>query len=141
MPLKYNNNQHRVYLRMIDHIGRMWLEVFGENTEFYSAQYWALFTTVWKSDAPIKKTDALRSITGVRSTHTAAKYLGSAIAQNLLFETDNPADARSKLVGLTPEMRGRLDAFFDQAVGELRRAMRAVDSNAPRAGNFEASRL
>ena len=43
--LKYNTDQRREYLEMIDRIGGRWLGVFDGNELFYSAQYWDLFTT------------------------------------------------------------------------------------------------
>ena len=40
-------------------------------------------------------------------------------------------DARSRVVCLTPEMLERLDEFFDQAVGELRRSHKILQSKGP----------
>ena len=70
-------------------------------------------------------------MTAIKSAHTAGKYLQDALAQGLIRETGNPEDARSKLVELDPEMRRLLDRFFDTAVGEVRRANRAIDIKGP----------
>ena len=66
-------------------------------------------------------------MTGVRSAHTAGKYLETAIREGMILETDNPEDGRSKLLTLSPAMRRRLDAFFDAAVEEVRRSVRRMD--------------
>lgn len=131
MALKYNNTQHKQYLEMIDGVGHNWIEVFKGNTDFYSAAYWDLLTNIWRMDGPVRKTDALRYMTGIKSAHTASKYVDYSIQQGILLETENPDDARSKLLTLSDEMRQRLDIFFDAAVGRVRRANRAIDEKGP----------
>ncbi len=131
MQLKYNNVQHKQYLHMTESNGVNWLKVFEGNKEFYSAAYWDLLTRIWKSDGPVRKTDALKFMTAIKSPHTAGKYVESAIRQGILLESDNPEDARSKLVSLSPETKRRLDAFFDEAVGELRESSRAIERQGP----------
>ena len=112
MALKYNNAQHRQYLEMTDGVGRRWLEVFAGDTDFYSAPYWDL-------------------LTGIKSAHTASKYVDHAIKSGVLLESDNPEDARSKLLALSEKMRERLDVFFDVAVSEIRRTSRILDEKGP----------
>jgi len=129
--LKYNADQRREYLTMIDQVGANWLSVFQGNTDFYSAIYWDLLTQLWRREGPVRKTDALKYMTAIKSAHTAGKYLQETIEQGLVVEADNPRDARSKLVMLEPEMRRRLDEFFDVSVGVLRRASRAIDIKGP----------
>ncbi len=131
MAAEYNQQQRKEYLNMTNRIGRKWLEVFEGNTVFYSAAYWDLLTGIWYSDQPVRKTDALKLMTAVKSAHTAGKYIETAIGQDFLVEMDNPADARSKLVALSPEMRRHLDAFLDAALGEVRRSNRVVESRGP----------
>lgn len=120
MTLKYSAEQRKLYLGMTDKIGAGWVEVFQGDTEFYSAAYWDLLTNMWRQDAPVRKTDALRYMTGIKSAHTAGKYIESALQRGILLESDNPQDARSKLVSLSSEMRARLDQFFDHALDEVR---------------------
>jgi hypothetical protein len=129
--LKYNTEQRREYLNMIDRVGGHWLGVFGGNEVFYSAQYWDLFTRIWRSDGPVTKTDALRCMTGVKSAHTAGKYLETAIREGLLIEQENPEDKRSRIIVLAPVMKQRLDRFFDGAVSEVRQANRTFDVLGP----------
>lgn len=124
--LKHSDEQRREYLSMIDKVGMAWLEVFRGNRDFYSANYWDLLTELWRQDGPVRKTDALRCMKAIRSAHTAGKYLEEALRQGLVEEADNPQDARSKLVQLAPETRDRLDAFFDKAVGEVRRTSERI---------------
>jgi len=127
MELKFNNAQHKQYLEMIDGIGHRWVEVFEGNTQFYSAAYWDLLTGIWRADGAVRKTDALRYMTAIKSAHTASKYVEHSIKEGILIESDNPDDARSKLLVLSEDMRGRLNSFFDSAVGRVRRASRAID--------------
>ena len=131
MDLKYNAAQHHEYLIMIDHVAGQWLKVFDGNELFYSGQYWDLFTKVWRSGGPVTKTEALKCMTGVKSAHTAGKYLETAISEGLLVEEDNPEDKRSKFISLSPSMKQRLDIFFDRCVSEVRKANRAVDIAGP----------
>ncbi len=131
MALKYNHDQRREYLVLTDHVGMKWMETFEGESEFYSAAYWDLFTGLWRAVEPVRKTDALATMKGIKSAHTAGKYLDTALQRGFVVERDNPRDARSKLVELSPEMRRRLDAFFDAAVGQLRATGRRVDMLGP----------
>lgn len=131
MALKYNNAQHREYMALMHRVSANWLQVFQGNTLFYSAAYWDLLTHLWEADAPVRKTDTLGFMTAVKSPHTAGKYVDTALAEGLVVETDNPEDARSKLVALSPAARAALDAFFDSALAELRQAERNLHGKGP----------
>lgn len=131
MKLKYNSDQREEYLSMTERIGLAWIKVFEGNTEFYSAAYWDLLTGIWKAKGAVKKTDALRLMKAIKSAHTAGKYVEAAIQHGIVVESENPADARSKLMALSPDMMGRMDAFFDAAVGELRAANHRIDVKGP----------
>ena len=119
MAREYNDAQRREYLHMTERVGTAWLRVFGDDTEFYSANYWDLLSRLWRSTQPVRKTDALGYLTAVKSPHTAGKYMDRAIERGFVVESENPEDARSRLVSLSEEMRSRLDGFFDTAVDEI----------------------
>jgi hypothetical protein len=129
MDLKYNGNQRKEYLNMIDKVGMEWLDVFKGDTEFYSAAYWDLFTRLWKSGVSERKTDALKFMVGIKSAQTAGKYIETAIKKKLIIEKDNPKDARSRLLELSPQMKERLDLFFDKAVGNLKNSNRIIEAS------------
>lgn len=129
MNLKYNQTQRREYLNMTDRIGLNWLEVFQGDTGFYLAAYWDLFTRLWKTGAPVRKTDALKFMVGIKSAQTAGKYIETALEKGLILEKDNPEDARSRLLELSPQMKERLDLFFDQAVDYLRDSHSKIESS------------
>ena len=135
MPLdrdrQYNDAQHREYLNLTDRVGTKWMEVFEGDQDFYSAAYWDLLTGIWRAGEPLRKTEVLGLMKGIKSVHTAGKYLDSAIKRGIIVETDNPQDARSKLVALSVDMRGRLDGFFDAAVGILHRSGQEVEALGP----------
>jgi hypothetical protein len=116
--LKYNTEQRREYLNMIDRVGGHWLGA-----------------RIWRSDGPVTKTEALRCMTGVKSAHTAGKYLETAIREGLLIEQENPEDKRSRIIVLAPVMKQRLDRFFDGAVSEVRQANRTFARPRRQAGH------
>ncbi len=126
-----NAAQRREYLQIIDRIGMRWMEVIQGNTDLYSAIYWDLLTQLWRRDGTVHETDALKYMTGIKSAHTAGKYVQDAIDQGLILEEDNPRDAHSKLVGLVPNMRARLDTFLDAAVCDVRKTSRYIDIKGP----------
>ena len=64
------------------------------------------------------KTDALGFMTAIKSPHTAGKYIEQALSFGYLVETNNPLDARSKLITMAPDTRKRIDQFFDDVVGK-----------------------
>ena len=125
----FTPEQRRLYLATMDRVGLKWLDVFRGDTDFYSAAYWDLLTEVWRAPGPVRKTDALRFMKAIKSAHTAGKYIEEAIARGFIVERDNPEDARSKLLTLSAEMRGRLDHFFDRALGEILETGQNIDSD------------
>lgn len=131
MDLKYNDSQRKEYFKNTQRIGRLWLRVFEGDEEFYSSAYWDLLTNIWMKGEPVRKTDALRFMTNIKSAHTAGKYVETAIAKGILIEEDNPGDARSKLLRLSPQMYARLDQFFDGCVSQLRDCVRRIATLGP----------
>ena len=119
MPLTYNDQQRRAYLAFSNKVGAGWITLFEGDTEFYSAAYWDLLTHLWRHQEPVRKTDAINAITGVKSPLTASKYIVTALARGLIIEKDNPNDARSKHLTLSPQMRGQMDTFFDDVIDEM----------------------
>ena len=71
MTAGYTDAQRREYLLMIDRVGAAWLGVFGDDTEFYSANYWDLLTRLWRAGEPVRKTDALGRGRSGRAKKTA----------------------------------------------------------------------
>ena len=131
MALKYNDRQRKEYFRTTQRMGASWINVFEDDEEFYSSAYWDLLTNIWMKDAPVRKTDALRFMTNIKSPHTAGKYVETAIAKGILIEEENPEDARSRLLRLSPTMRKRLDAFFDSCVTDIRKCIETMDGLGP----------
>jgi hypothetical protein len=131
MALKYNDRQRKEYFKTTQQMGGSWLQVFEGDEEFYSSAYWDLLVNVWAKDGPVRKTDALRFMTNIKSPHTAGKYVETAIARGFLIEEENPKDARSRLLRLSPEMRKRLDRFFDGCVGDISKCVRRIAKLGP----------
>ena len=126
MALKYSDKQRKEYFKTTQQLGVSWLEVFEGDEEFYSSAYWDLLTSIWIKGGPVRKTDALRFMTNIKSPHTAGKYVETAIARGFLIEEENPKDARSRLLRLAPDMRKRLDRFFDGCVGEISHCVQRI---------------
>lgn len=126
MKLTFSNDQHRTYMDFTDTIGREWIRVFEDDT-FYDAAYWDLFTNMWRARTPVRKTDALKFMSGIKSAHTAGKYLDLALKKGLLIEQENPKDARSKLLLVAPSLRNRLDQFFDLVITEMQKTSKLID--------------
>ena len=131
VSVKDGDKARRAFLEMMDSVGERWLQLFDRDPELYSAAYWDLFTRMWAAGEPIRKTEALAAMKGVKSAHTAGKYLDAAIRQGFIRETSNPSDARSKLVQITPWMQARLDEFFDEAVMDIKRTARHINERSP----------
>lgn len=119
MKHTYTSQQHREYILLSRRTGIDWLEVFAGNTDFYSTYYWELLTEMWFHDKPVMVSDALRYMKSIKSPFTARKYLQKAIEGKLVVEKKNPKDDRSTLVELAPDIRKKLDGFFDKAIDTL----------------------
>ena len=106
MPLdsdrKYNDAQRREYLNLTDRVGMNWLQVFEGDQDFYSAAYWDLFAGIWRAGEPLRKTEALGLMKGIKSIHTAGKYLETAITRGMVVETDNPRTRAPSWSGYRP---------------------------------------
>lgn len=131
MPLTYNDQQRRSYLSFSNQIGLNWIKLFEGDMDFYSTVYWDLFRHLWQESEPVRKTDAINAISGVKSPLTATKYIETALARGLIIEKENPRDARSKLLALSPQLRAQMDAFFDDTVDAMRKAVKELGKLGP----------
>ena len=74
-----------------------------------------LFTELWlRGNDAVTKTDAYELVQGV-SLQTAMKYVRQAIAEGFLEERDNPDDARSRLIRMSPRLREMFNGVIDRA--------------------------
>src|SRR5690606_1846171 len=87
MKTKYGFRQRKEYLDMCDRIGNRWVEVFEGDAELYSSAYRDLLTEMWRRQAPVRKTDAARIMKAVKSPHTSARYIDTAVAKEQGSET------------------------------------------------------
>jgi hypothetical protein len=91
-----------------------WVETFHE-TGFSDVYFSRLFSELWlRGSAAVSKTDAYGFVTGV-GTQTAMKYVRKAISEGYLIEVDNPADARSRLIRMSPTLTQRFEQLIDRA--------------------------
>lgn len=74
-----------------------------------------LGTELWlRGNDAVTKTDAYELVQGV-SMQTAMKYVRQAIAEGYLEEFENPGDARSRLIRMTPGLRELFNGVIDRA--------------------------
>src|SRR5580698_10445909 len=81
-----------------------------------------LFTELWlsRNDA-VTKSDAYELVQGV-GLQTAMKYVRQAIADGYLEELENPGDARSRLIRMSPGLREMFNGVIDRASEAFGRA-------------------
>jgi hypothetical protein len=107
--------RRRRFLLALRELDEAWVESFHE-TGFSDVYFSRLFTELWlRGGEPVAKTDAYGFVKGV-GVQTAMKYVRRAIDEGYLLEFDNPADGRSKLIGMSPDLRVRFEALMDRGV-------------------------
>jgi len=127
----YNDQNRLDYLKMTDRIGAEWLKVFNTSPEdktFWDTAYWDLFTKLWRVKVAVKKTDAISYMSG-KTMPTATKYINSAIKRGLITQKKSKKDPRSKLIGLSDEMRERLDIYFNFVLKETEILVGTIKNN------------
>jgi hypothetical protein len=128
------------FLQALRELDDAWMAAFHE-TGLGDVYFSRLFTELWlRGAAAIPKSDAYDLVHGV-SAQTAMKYVRRAIAEGFLEEIDNPADGRSRLLRMSPQLRERFIGVVDRASAAFERAFVAAGvrtarprSGAPRAG-------
>lgn len=102
-----------------------WVETFHE-TGFSDVYFSRLFSELWlRGSAAVSKTDAYGFVTGV-GIQTAMKYVRKAISEGYLIEVDNPADARSRLIRMSPTLARRFEQLIDRAEAAFAQAFGTV---------------
>ncbi len=123
MAQHLSDEDRRVFAQTLKRVGLNWQDRFA-NADFYSPDYFDFFTEIWlRQGEAINKTDCYRFMSGV-SRQTAKKYVQRAIEQGYLVERGNPRDKRSRLITMSPRLKGLLEQNYDQAAAELRKALR-----------------
>ena len=99
-----------------------WANVFGDS-DFFDPHYAKLYTRLWLTQGrPVSRTEAYSWLTEL-SNQTAMKYVNRALAAGFLVEVENPDDRRAKMLAITPDLSARIEAVFDFALDEFRRAL------------------
>jgi hypothetical protein len=103
------------FLLALRELDAAWLETFHE-TGFSDVYFSRLFSELWMrgDDVAVTKSDAYGMVKGV-GLQTAMKYVRRAIDEGHLLEVDHPADGRSKLLRMSPDLRERFEQMIDRA--------------------------
>lgn len=111
----HRNARRRQFIQLLDSTDRYWVEVLG-NRLFHDLNYYDLFTRMWlKLDDTYCKSELYQLMPNV-SQRTAIKYIQAAIDHGLLVEHVDPQDLRSKRIGMSDDLRRKIELFLDYSV-------------------------
>ena len=111
----HRDARRRQFIQLLDSTDRYWVEVLG-NTLFHDLNYYDLFTRMWlKLDDAYCKSELYQLMPNV-SQRTAIKYIQAAIDHGLLVEHVDPQDLRSKRIGMSNDLRRKIELFLDYSV-------------------------
>ncbi|MES1990903.1 MAG: MarR family transcriptional regulator [Pseudomonadota bacterium] len=115
-----HRNRHQ-FVQALNSMDGAWVR-FLEDKDILDINYSDLYTGLWSAEEPLRKQEALLLMRHL-SLQTAKKYLDNAIAKGLLVELADPSDGRAKLIALSPDLKRRLEDFFDHAIELFRKAL------------------
>jgi hypothetical protein len=114
-PHAHRDVRRRQFIQLLDSTDRYWIEVLG-NTLFHDLNYYDLFTRMWlKLDDTYCKSELYQLMPNI-SQRTAIKYIQTAIDHGLLVEHADPKDLRSKRIGMSDDLRQKIELFLDYSV-------------------------
>lgn len=103
------------FLLALRELDEAWVAAFHK-AGFGDIYFSRLFTELLlRGQAAVAKTDAYDMVQGV-SSQTAMKYIRRAIEEGYLEEIANPADGRSRLLRMSPQLRRQFTEMIDRAV-------------------------
>ena len=110
----HQDSLRRRFLLALRELDDSWLAEFNESG-FGDIYFSRLFTELWlREPVAVTKTEAYDLVRGV-STQTAMKYVNKAIADGYLSEVENPADGRSRLLRMSPQLQESFVRVIDRA--------------------------
>jgi len=115
------HQQRSKFVQALNAMDGTWVR-FLQDKDVLDINYSDLYTGLWAAGEPLRKQEALLLMRNL-SPQTAKKYLDNAIAKGLLIESPDPSDGRAKLIALSPDLKGRLEVFFDNAIEIFRKAL------------------
>lgn len=115
------HQQRQKFVHALNNMDGAWVR-FLQDKDILDINYSDLYTGLWSAQAPLHKQEALLLMRHL-SPQTAKKYLDNAIAKGLIAEIPDPKDGRAKLIALSPDLKNRLEDFFDHALEIFRKAL------------------
>ena len=120
-PTEAQRQQRYRFVQALNRMDASWME-FLEDKEVFDINYSDLFTGLWAAGVPVRKQEAVQFMRHL-GPQTGKKYLDRAIDRGQLKEVADPRDGRAKLIELSPDLRVRLERFFDHAIALFREAL------------------
>ena len=109
------------FLHALRELDDAWVAAFHK-TGFGDIYFSRLFTELWLRAADaVAKSEAYGLVQGV-SAQTAMKYIRQAIKEGYLEELDNPGDGRSRMIRMSPLLRGQFNGVIDRASAAFAKA-------------------
>lgn len=121
MKAAERHQQRHQFVQALNNMDGAWVR-FLQDKDILDINYSDLYTGLWSAGSPLRKQEALLLMRHL-SPQTAKKYLDNAIAKGLIVELPDPSDGRAKLIALSPDLKSRLEDFFDHAIGLFRKAL------------------
>lgn len=121
MKSNERHQQRHKFVQALNAMDGTWVR-FLRDKDILDINYSDLYTGLWATGEPLRKQEALLLMRHL-SLQTAKKYLDNAIAKGLIVELPDPSDGRAKLIALSPDLKRRLEDFFDNAIEIFRKAL------------------
>ncbi|NIJ40663.1 DNA-binding MarR family transcriptional regulator [Parvibaculum indicum] len=115
------HRQRHKFVQALNAMDGSWVR-FLQDKDILDINYSDLYTGLWAAETPVRKQEALLLMRHL-SPQTAKKYLDNAVAKGLIVELPDPSDGRAKLIALSPDLKSRLEDFFDNAIEIFRKAL------------------
>lgn len=115
------HRQRHKFVQALNAMDGSWVR-FLQDKDILDINYSDLYTGLWAAEVPVRKQEALLLMRHL-SPQTAKKYLDNAVAKGLIVELPDPSDGRAKLIALSPDLKRRLEDFFDNAIEIFRKAL------------------
>jgi hypothetical protein len=128
---EFSGEQLDRYLAITDQAAASWMKYFPEKT-LYSPTYWHLFCGMFKTrHEQITKGEAAEFLKAaqIKSSVTQAKVIEQAKKLGYVVETRSKKDKRSVILGMTPKLHKKMEAYLSETLSLLIGGLKNVRPN------------